>query len=610
MSTITAAEVEHFVDTVFGGLDESVQEMIGERLQRRVLGHGGLLWSAGDRAEDIVFVVHGRLRITVVEADGDVRDAGEIGRGQAVGVAEVIGSRPRLGTITAIRETELLLLSGPDFEAIVDRAPAFVVPLMRSLATRLGAALRGEQGFRAPETVAIVPLDRHTPLEPLIAGLGRIAQRYASVHIVDAYRVDRAFRPGSARSPIDGPECAAISQWLDELDDDHELDLYLADPEDTPWTRRCLSRADRIVMVAPASASPELRPVERLVASDGPIANNAHRELLLVHGAGTARPRGTAKWLEPRAVERLHHIREGRADDLGRVARRLLGRCVGLVLSGGAARGMCHIGLIRGLLAAGVPIDAVGGASAGGGVGVLLAADLSADDIVRAIQETWLESKVFSRPKIPLVSVLESDEVRETMTRWLGDLQMEDLWRDCYVVATNLTRSRLEVIDRGPAWHAILSTSAIPGLLPPTFRDGDVLVDGGVLDNLPIGEMLRRNPGKVIASDVGDVSDSVRAERSLRVCPSNASLLLERINPFNTDTVVPWIGTTLFATVTCASRIRDPELVDDLLHLFQPDLTGLPALAFDDPKPLLDAGYRAAQEAIAAGVFADFIEPK
>ncbi len=511
-------------------------------------------------------------------------------------------------TPVSARVRQWQYLTGADFEAIVDDAPAFVVPLMRSLATRLGAALRGEQGFCAPETVAILPLDPHMSRHRLLERLGQAAARYASVHVVDAYRVDSRFRPGSAREPLGGSESEAIERWLDERDDTHELDLYLADPEDTPWTRRCLSRADRILMVAEAGSSPALRPVERLIEAEGPVPNNAHRELLLLHPEACDQPRGTAAWLGPRSIERLHHVRGERRGDYSRVARRLLGRCVGLVLSGGAARGMCHIGAIRALLEAGVPIDAVGGASAGGGVGVLLAADLSPDRIVEAIQETWLESKVFSRPKVPLVSVLESDDVREVMERWLGALQMEDLWRDCYVVATNLSRARLEVIDRGPAWHAILSTSAIPGLLPPTFRDGDVLVDGGVLANVPVGVMLRRNPGKVIASDVGDASDSIRADRSLLVCPSNAALLLERINPFNTDTVVPWIGTTLFATVTCASRYRDPELMDDLLCSLRPELKGLPALAFDDPKPLVDAGYRAAAEAIEAGVFAEYID--
>ncbi|HGG57359.1 MAG TPA: cyclic nucleotide-binding domain-containing protein, partial [Nannocystis exedens] len=399
MSEITSAEVLHFVNTVFGGLDEAAQELIRGCLRREVIACGEVLWSAGQPAENIAFVLRGRLQVAVIEADGDLRGAGEIGRGQALGVAEVVGRRSRVATVRAMRETEILLLSGTDFEEVVGLAPAFVVPLMRSLATRLGAALRGEQSFRAPETVAIVPLAEGMDLKSLVEQMQSLAEHYVSVHSVDADRVDQKFGEGRGRGPLQGAEHEALASWLDELDDTHEFDLYVADPGDTPWTRRCLARADRILLVAPAGASPALKPVEQLFADGGPVPNDAHRELLLLHPAGTSQPQGTAAWLRLRAVERRHHVRSGRSDDLARVVRRLLGRCVGLVLSGGAARGMCHIGLIRGLQGAGVPIDAVGGASAGGGVGVLLAADLSPAEIVRAIQETWLESRVFTRPK-------------------------------------------------------------------------------------------------------------------------------------------------------------------------------------------------------------------
>ncbi|MCB9568200.1 MAG: patatin-like phospholipase family protein [Myxococcales bacterium] len=610
MPTITPQEVARFIDTVFGGLDEGIQELLEARLGRRVLACGEELWRAGDPPTDIAFVLHGRLHVTVVEADGDLASAGEIGRGQAIGVVEVVGQRARVSNVVAMRPTELLLLAAADFDAIIARAPGFVIPLMRSMATRLGAALRGEQGFRAPETIALLPLDPQTPLEPLAEGLALILRRYGSVHVVDARRVDQRFGPGRAQSREDGPDDDAIEAWLDELDDANDIDLYLADPRDSAWTRRCIARADRLVLVAPADGDPGPRQIERLADDDGPTPNLAHRELLLIHPADASAPKNTAAWLEGRQIDRLHHIRHGRTDDLARVARRLANRCVGLVLSGGAARGMVHIGVIRALLEAGVPIDAVGGASAGGGVGVLLAADLSTDDMVKGITESWLESGVFTSPKVPIVSLLEADEVRKGMIKWLGDRNMEDLWRDCYVVASNLSRSRLEVIDRGPIWHAVLSTAAIPGLFPPTFRRGEVLVDGGVIDNLPIGTMLRRNPGKVIASDVSDVSDSLKVDPDLLMSPSNARLLLERLNPFDENTQVPSIAQTLYSTITCGSRLRDPSQIDDLLYLFQPDLSDLPALSFKDPRPLLDAGYRAAEAALKKGAFASVIESR
>lgn len=608
MSTITSREVLHFLESVFGGMGDAVHELLASRLARRALACGEVLWAAGDPADAIAFVVHGRLHVRVVERDGDVVSAGEVGRGQAVGVADLVGRQPRVSTVTAMRASELLILGEADFEAIVAAAPAFVIPLMRGLATRLSATRRGEQGYRAPETVTLLPLDRSLPLAALGEGLARALARLGSVHLVDADLVDRRLRAGAAQSPIGGADEASIGALLDDLDDAHDVDLYLADPEDTPWTRRCLARADRIVVVAPAGGDPAIRPIERLTDDDGPTPNRAPRELLVVHPAGTRAPVGTAAWLARRSIERLHHVRVGQRGDLARVARRLVGRALSLVLSGGAARGMCHIGVIRGLLEAGVPIDAVGGASAGGGVGVLLAAEFSVDEMVAGITDAWLRSGVFTSPKVPIVSLFECDAVREGMVKWIGDRHLEDLWRDCYVVATNLTRARLEVIDRGLIWHALLSTAAIPGILPPTFRAGDVLVDGGVLDNLPLAVMRRRNPGQIIASDVGDARDGLHVDRELLVSPSNARLLFEKINPFDENTVVPTIAQTLFATISCSSRLRDASILDDVLHHFVPDLTGLPALSFNDPKPLLEAGYRAAVAAIEAGIFDAVVE--
>ena len=487
---IRDSEVSVFLSTVFGGIDPVAHEHLAARLERRRLGCGEQLWRAGEAASGMAFVIRGRLIVTVVEADGDLRIAGEIGRGQAVGLAELVGRRARVGTVTAVRPTELLFFSGEEFEALVAIAPAFVMPLMRSLATRLSDALRGEQGFCAPETIALVPLDASVPGWAIAEALAKRLERFGSVHLLDAARVDSFHGPGAARSPLRGDD-DTLRRWLDARDDAHDTDLYLADARDDPWTRRCLERADRILLIASAGSTPRVQEVERLTDLDGPVPNQAHRELIVVHPRNASLPTGTRHLLAGRAVERLHHLRLDHDGDLGRLARRLKNRGVGLVLSGGAARGMVHIGVIRALTEAGVPIDAVGGASAGGGVGVLFAAEFSPDEMVEGVIEAWVKSRVFKRVRIPIVSLLDTDAVREGIVKFLGERDLEDMWRDCFVVSSNLTRGRLEVIDRGPAWHAMLCTSAIPGLLPPVLRGGDVLVDAGLLDNMPVGVMLR-----------------------------------------------------------------------------------------------------------------------
>lgn len=608
MTDLPGVEVGRFVEAVFGAGDEAVQAMLAGRLRARELACGEVLWRQGEAASAVVFVRSGRLLVEVVEADGEVKTAGEVGRGQAIGMVEVISGRPRVTTLTAMRATSLLVLDADDFEAVVAAAPAFVLPLMRGLATRLSAAIRGEQGFTAPETIAVLLLGQDPGLRTFVLELAAELRAHGSVHVVDAGVVDGRFRRGAARAPI-GEGDGSLERWLDALDDAHDFDLYVADAEDSPWTRRCLARADRILLVADGREDPGLRPIERLASEDGPAANRAQRDLVLLLPRDSAGPRGTAAWLGARGALRHHHVRFGHPGDRARVARRLANRAVGLVLSGGAARGMVHLGVIRGLLEAGVPIDVVGGTSAGGGVAALLGLDLSVEAMTEGIVDSWLESGVFTRPRLPIVSLLDTERVRQAMEPWVEGWNMEDLWRECFVVATNLTRARAEVIDRGPVWHAVLSTSAIPGLLPPTFRGGEVLVDGGVIDNLPVGVMLQRNPGPAIASDVSDASGMVRADPVLEVSPSNSELIRELINPFDHNTRVPWIGTTLLATATCSSRLH-PSLHERLLAYLRPDTSGLPALNFDDAQPMIQVGYDAVRAALDAGAFASVLGGK
>ena len=84
-----------------------------------------------------------------------------------------------------------------------------------------------------------------------------------------------------------------------------------------------------------------------------------------------------------------------------------------------------------------------------------------------------------------------------------GDLEIEDLPIPFYCVSSNLTDGDMEVHDSGLLWQALRASSAIPGVLPPLFHAGRVLVDGGVIDNLPVTEMRKRLDGAIVGSDVG-----------------------------------------------------------------------------------------------------------
>src|SRR5207302_1684256 len=127
------------------------------------------------------------------------------------------------------------------------------------------------------------------------------------------------------------------------------------------WTRRCLRQADRLLILAAADSSP-VKDIGRLLADE---YSDIDRDLVLLHPHGALHPVGTQQWLDAYGTARHQHLRLGHEGDIQRLARSFVGRAVGLVLSGGGARCLAHIGVIRAIQESGIPIDWIGGSSAG-----------------------------------------------------------------------------------------------------------------------------------------------------------------------------------------------------------------------------------------------------
>jgi len=172
-----------------------------------------------------------------------------------------------------------------------------------------------------------------------------------------------------------------------------------------------------------------------------------------------AQPAGTLAWLEKRRVHAHHHLRMRNDQDWRRLVRRLTGRATGLALSGGAARGNAHIGVIRALEEAGVEIDLIGGTSMGALVGALLTMDAPAQRMVD-FGRTFSARRKLLDLTLPLVSFLTSGRVTAVLRALCGEVQIEDLWRPFVCVSSNLTRAEPLVHTTGSLWHALRASTA------------------------------------------------------------------------------------------------------------------------------------------------------
>ena len=551
---------------LFSGLPKHVVDEAVTELEWMSLPGGGLLFEAGSPADAVYFVVSGCLG--VYGPGGEL--VGRIAAGETVGEMGLIVSRPRRATVRALRDSELAMLSAGTFERVLLGHPQAILRLARLTVLRIDDRDAERQRVMTPRTLALMPLDESVDL-PLHAG-----------RLVDALaRFGRVDLVGRQRAGSHSP------QWFHERESRNDFVVYTADPGDTAWTRLCLRQAD-IVLVA-ARASGEVPDWAGPRWLDGGMRRG---ELLLMHeGAFT---HGAARrWCAAFPGMAHHHLR-GPAD-YARLVRMLTGRAVGLVLSGGGARGFAHLGVVRALREHGVPIDIVGGSS----MGAILAAGVAADwddvELRLRFKRSFVDTNPLSDFTLPLVSLVSGRKVGMLLRQELGDIDIADLPLPFFCVSSNLTTGRIAVHQEGPLWRWLRASVAIPGVLPPVFQGGEVFVDGGAMNNLPVDVMRAKGRGPVIGVDCG-TDRAFTADIEATETPSVWSLFRSR-GPRRRPNILQILWRAGMVNSTTATLER--RLQSDLL--ITPALESVELLDWKGFERAVEIGYRDACERLEAG---------
>lgn len=173
---------------------------------------------------------------------------------------------------------------------------------------------------------------------------------------------------------------------------------------------------------------------------------------------------------------------------------------IGITFSGGGARGIAHIGVLRALEENGIYPDVVAGTSAGSVVGALYAAGLSPEQMMDFVRDTSI-LKIF-KAGFPLAGLSKLSYLRERLEQFIPDDRFEALQRKLYVAATNLNTGKLEILEKGPLFKAVMASSAIPLVFHPVEIDGQFYVDGGLLENLPIRPLVYADVDIIIGVNV------------------------------------------------------------------------------------------------------------
>ena len=549
---------------LFAGLPDEMLAAIVARAESTQINAGDWLFRQGDRGDCLYVVRSGRLE-AIREGDGGGSVA-TVERGAVVGELAVLARSTRAASIRALRDCELLKITSNDFTALMETSAPLASALARTLSAQVQAGVAPPPARRpVPTTLCLVPAEGGVPGPEIAAALTAALSEYGKVCLL---------------TPPADP-VAAFGSRVDVCEEEHDQVVLLTPRLDgtDPWTEFCLARADRILVVTGGRSSP------------GPIACRAslHGCELVGHDVrpGTG---ALSDWIDALKPQGIHQLRSGQlAVTVGILGRRLAGRSVGVVLAGGGARAFAHLGVLEELIGAGVPIDRVAGVSMGAFIGAQFAAGRSVAEIDATCFDEWVRRNPINDYTLPRKALIRGQKGLDMVQRVFGELSIEELPTSFYCASTDVRRGELVVHRQGSLATAVLASISLPILAPPRVVDGRVLLDGSLLDNLPIAPMASTGEGPVIAVDIKS-----RAGR-----PGGADHRGEsgrrRSRP-----AIPPLGETIARVLQLAAADTTAAAERHADFVITAAVEGVGLLEFHQIDAARDAGRRAARAAISS----------
>ncbi|MDH5504374.1 MAG: patatin-like phospholipase family protein [Acidimicrobiia bacterium] len=589
VSEIAIRRLDHnslhrFISDHLDGLADDLQRSIEEHLTWRKLAAGTVLRQAGTTTEQSHLVLSGRLLGT--NAKG-VRT--EYWPGALITPNALIAPATNTETMVASRDTTLLEADRSGFEELLAKHPTAVLALGRAMTT--ATTQRNRRRAASTVSIAVTADDPGDLVVEILAEAGR----HGNAELVSSKRADGDLNwTGISQSSAGSPKDYRLSEYVHQLELGADHLLFETDRDLTEWSRRCIRQADRLLIVCSASPDEgEHRRISDLLTASAAIPER-NRWLAILHPVGTDRPSGTAHLMDRHGILNVAHVLVGRPEDTARLARLVTGHSTSIVFGGGGARGFAHLGVLRALEEVGVPVDTLVGTS----IGSVLAGFYATGNSHALMME--LAAKHFANVldyTIPVVALIKGERIATGLSEVFGDLEIEDLWHPFACVSTNLTQSSVEVHRRGSVAESIRASLAIPGVIPPVPFGDDLLVDGGVLNNLPIDVAQQEfTPGTIIAVDVAPRSGP-HAHLDFGMSVSGWKAVADKIKHAN-----HYPGTAailLRSMVTASIRERDRLVEDDIadLYLLLPTHE-VSMMDFHESRKVEAAGYELARPLI------------
>ncbi|CAB4061763.1 NTE [Lepeophtheirus salmonis] len=460
---------------------------------------GKVIYRQGDKTDCTYIVLSGRLR-SFINAGIKKQMLNEYSRGDMVGLVDVVTSDNRYQTVMAVRDSELCKVPGQLLHLLKIRYPVVVSKLISLLGKRLigtwnmgpGRTIGTKSALNEGSqftTVALFSGSHSVPLTAFASELTHALTIVGSVIHISSCTIYDRFGP----TAMDSNHEFRLTSWLGQQEDRYDVVVYQSDNDMSEWTLRCLRQADVIFNLVIASGPTDVTQREKDLEF---VAKRVRKR--------TLPKRFLTKRNEKRVIEfykrRMNNNAPNINSDFSRLARHITGSSVGIVLGGGGARGAAHIGMLKSIQEAGIPIDKVGGGvSIGAFIGGLWCSSRDISSVAQKARTYF--HRLATRFLLPLLditypytSILSGSYFNYTLMETFDeDLYIEDLWLPFFCVTTDITCSQERVHTKGIFWKYCRASMSYAWLLPPICdpEDGHLLMDGCYVNNVP-GDIMAR----------------------------------------------------------------------------------------------------------------------
>jgi len=293
---------------------------------------------------------------------------------------------------------------------------------------------------------------------------------------------------------------------------------------------------------------------------------------------------------------------------------------IGLALGSGSARGLAHIGVLRALKEARIEVDVVAGTSMGAVIGAVFAAGRLEGLTAKLQNLDWQSIVALLDPVFPRSGLIDGQKIAEFVRAHVPSARIEDLLLPFAAVATDINNGEQVVATAGDLTEAVRASIAVPGIVTPVRSNGRILVDGGLVNPVPVSVTRAMGADLVIAVDLNH--DIVSGRLSHPVAHANGNghtlimaRLLESLQAINSPVLaqfeawlhkapqepLPGIFDVLLASLyIMQARVTEATLQQDRPEiLIQPPLGAVRFMEFDRAEEIIDIGYRSAVEQLA-----------